>query len=120
MIFGLFADDVNKVRELYANYNGGLTQNEIDYVTRARRGDALFILDINTRLPIHIDVFEGEIKYLEPVKETAAAAPVAEPTEAPTDESAPAAPSEAPTETPQPENGEGRTEAPTPSPAEPS
>ena len=107
MIFGLFADDVNKVRELYANYNGGLTQNEIDYVTRARRGDALFILDINTRLPIHIDVFEGEIKYLEPVKETAAAAPVAEPTEAPT-------------ETPQPENGEGRTEAPAPSPAEPS
>lgn len=74
MIFGLFADDVNKVRELYANYNGGLTQNEIDYVTRARRGDALFILDINTRLPIHIDVFQGEVKYLEPVKETPAEA----------------------------------------------
>lgn len=68
MIFGLFADDINKVKELYANYNGGLTQNEINYVTKARRGDALFIVDINTRLPIHIDVFEGEIKYLEPIK----------------------------------------------------
>ena len=87
MIFGLFADDVNKVRELYANYNGGLTQNEIDYVTRARRGDALFILDINTRLPIHIDVFQGEVKYLEPVKETPAEAaedPAGETAEDPT------------------------------------
>lgn len=69
MIFGLFADDINKVKELYANYNGGLTPNEISYVTKARRGDALFIVDINTRLPIHIDVFDGEIKYLEPSKE---------------------------------------------------
>lgn len=78
MIFGLFADDVNKVKELYANYNGGLTQNEIDYVTRARRGDALFIIDINTRLPIHIDVFEGEVQYLEPVKGKSGSAPADE------------------------------------------
>ena len=68
MIFGLFADDINKVKELYANYNGGLTQIEIDYVTKARRGDALFVVDINTRLPIHIDVFDGELQYLEPRK----------------------------------------------------
>lgn len=71
MIFGLFADDVNKVKELYANYNGGLTQNEVDYVTKARRGDALFILDINTRLPIHISVFAGEDEYFEARKRKA-------------------------------------------------
>lgn len=69
MIFGLFADDINKVKELYANYNGGLTQIEIDYVTKARRGDALFVVDINTRLPMHIDIFDGELQYLEPQKE---------------------------------------------------
>lgn len=69
MIFGLFADDVNKVKELYANYNGGLTQSEIDFVTKAQRGEALFIIDINTRLPMHIEIFAGELEYMEPVKE---------------------------------------------------
>jgi len=67
MIFGLFADDVNKVKELYANYNGGLTQSEIDFVTKAQRGEALFIIDINTRLPMHIEIFDGELEYMEPV-----------------------------------------------------
>ena len=70
MIFGLFADDVNKVKELYANYNGGLTQGEIDLVTRARRGEALFIIDINTRLPMKIEIFDGELEYMEPGAKT--------------------------------------------------
>ena len=70
MIFGLFADDVNKVKELYSNYNGGLTQSEIDFVTKARRGEALFIIDINTRLPMKIEIFDGEVEYMEPGAKT--------------------------------------------------
>lgn len=65
MIFGLFADDVNKVKELYANYNGGLTESEVSFVTKAKRGEALFIVDINTRLPLHIDLFNGELQWIE-------------------------------------------------------
>lgn len=65
MIFGLFADDVNKVKELYANYNGGLTESEVSFITKAKRGEALFIVDINTRLPLHIDLFAGEQQWIE-------------------------------------------------------
>jgi len=27
----------------------------------------LFIIDINTRLPMHIEIFDGELEYMEPV-----------------------------------------------------
>lgn len=65
MIFGLSADDLNKVKELYANYNGGLTEVEIDFISRARRGDALLMIDQNVRIPLHIDYFVGERYFID-------------------------------------------------------
>lgn len=62
-IFSLLADDINKIKEMYANYNGGLQEEEIQYIANASRGDALFIVDVNTRLPVHITAFTGEEEY---------------------------------------------------------
>lgn len=66
MIFSLLANDINKIKELYANYNGGFTQQEIDYIAHAKQGEALFIVDINTRLPLHIELYDNELKYIIP------------------------------------------------------
>lgn len=65
MIFGLAADDLNMVKDLYSNYNGGLTQVELDFISKARRGDALLMIDQNTRIPMHVDYFEGERFYID-------------------------------------------------------
>lgn len=65
MIFGLAADDLNMVKDLYSNYNGGLTQVELDFISKARRGDALLMIDQNTRIPLHVDYFDGERYYID-------------------------------------------------------
>lgn len=67
MIFSLFADDVNKVKDLYANVNGGLTETEIDFITKAKRGNALFIVDSNTRMQVRIEMYDGEVQYIDKV-----------------------------------------------------
>lgn len=64
MIFGLLANDINQIKDLYSNYNGGLTAQEVDYIGHALRGDALFIVDPNTRLPLHITLYDNEEKYI--------------------------------------------------------
>lgn len=66
MIFGLLANDINQIKDLYASYNGGFTTQEIDFIGHARQGDALFIVDTNTRIPLHIELYDGEIKYILP------------------------------------------------------
>lgn len=66
MIFGLLANDITQLKELYSNYNGGFTQQEIDFIGHAKQGDALFIVDINTRLPLHVELYDGEGQYIEP------------------------------------------------------
>lgn len=66
MIFGLLANDINQIKALYANYNGGFTAQEIEFIGHARQGDALFIVDTNTRIPLHIELYDGEIKYILP------------------------------------------------------
>ena len=66
MIFGLLANDINSIRELYANYNGGLTAQEVDFIGHARQGDALLIVDTNTRIPLHVELYANEEKYILP------------------------------------------------------
>lgn len=66
MIFGLLANDINSIKELYSSYNGGLTQQEVDYIGHARQGDALFIVDTNTRLPLHVELYDNEQQYILP------------------------------------------------------
>lgn len=65
VIFGLKENDINKIIELFANHNGGLTQTEIDCLVRAKMGEALFISDSLTRLIVKIDLFYNEQKYIE-------------------------------------------------------
>lgn len=64
MVFGLNPNDVNNMIELYSQYNGGLTQNEIDILVDARQGEALFLVDSNTRMSIRIQVIDGEQDYM--------------------------------------------------------
>ena len=64
MVFGLNPNDVNNMIELYSKYNGGLTQNEIDILVDARQGEALFLVDSNTRMSVHIQVVDGEQDYM--------------------------------------------------------
>ena len=66
MIFGLSANDLNQIRDLYQNYNGGLTQQELDYIGKAGQGEALFLVDTNTRIPLYIDICDGEEQYILP------------------------------------------------------
>lgn len=66
VIFGLMADDVNSVTELYRSYNGGLTETEINFLTEAERGNCLFMVDSDTRFITKISLFDGEEKYIEP------------------------------------------------------
>lgn len=62
-IFSLLADDINKIKDMYSNYNGGLQEEEIQYIANGRRGDCLFFVDVNTRLPLHITAFANEDQY---------------------------------------------------------
>lgn len=63
VIFGLMADDINSVKDLYRSYNGGLMKNEIDFLVDAQVGNALFMVDSDTRFTVKISTFEGEEKY---------------------------------------------------------
>lgn len=64
MVFGLNPNDINNMVELYSKYNGGLTQNEIDILVDAKQGEALFLVDSNTRMSVHIQVVDGEQDYI--------------------------------------------------------
>ena len=63
MVFGLNPNDINNMIDLYKN-SGGLTQNEIDVLTDARQGEALFMVDNNTRMSVQIKLFDGEEEYI--------------------------------------------------------
>lgn len=64
MVFGLNPNDINNMIELYSTYNGGLTQNEIDIMADAMQGEALFLIDSNTRMSIYIQTVNGEEQYM--------------------------------------------------------
>lgn len=70
-IFSLQADDLNKVKEMYSNYSGGLQEEEVEYVANGKKGDCLLIVDVNTRLPVHITPFENEVQYFEDINKKA-------------------------------------------------
>ncbi len=64
-VFNLAPDDINRITELYKNYNGGLQKEEVNYISTARKGDCLFIASKDIRLPVHITTFPGENYYFE-------------------------------------------------------
>lgn len=64
VVFGLNPDDINKVIDLYKDFNGGLTQTEVDFLTEADQGMALFIIDSNTRFKAHVHLYHGEEKFI--------------------------------------------------------
>ena len=64
-IFGLLPDDINSVIDLYRSYQGGLTQQEIDSLTSAKQGEALFIVDSKTRISAKISLYMNEKQYIE-------------------------------------------------------
>ena len=63
VIFGLMADDINSVKDLYRSYNGGLMKNEVDFLVDAQVGNALFMVDSDTRFIVKVSTYEGEEKY---------------------------------------------------------
>ena len=64
LVFGLNPNDVNNMIDLYSKYNGGLTQNEIDILVDAQQGEALFLVDSNTRMSVKIHLVDGEEDYI--------------------------------------------------------
>lgn len=70
-VFNLAPDDINSILDLYKNYNGGLQQEEINYISTARRGDCLFMASKDIRLPVHITCFPDEDFYFEEPKQNA-------------------------------------------------
>ena len=69
VIFGLMADDVNSVKDLYRSYNGGLTPTEVDFLTEAECGNALFMIDTDTRFIAKVFLYSGEESYIEKPKD---------------------------------------------------
>lgn len=67
MLFGLKADDINKAQELYANYGDGLTVDEIQFLTNAKRGQMLFMVEPEKRQVVKVSLLPDEEKYLIPV-----------------------------------------------------
>lgn len=64
-VFNLAPDDINRITELYKNYNGGLQREEVNFISTAKKGDCLFIASKDIRLPVHITTFPGESYYFE-------------------------------------------------------
>lgn len=64
MVFALAPQDLNSLKELY-KASGGITDLECNYITRAITGQALLILDRDTRVPLKIDTYEGEAENFE-------------------------------------------------------
>lgn len=65
MLFGLQADDINKVRELYKNYGGGLTEEELDFLVRAELGQMLFLVEAEKRSIVEVALLPDEKQYIE-------------------------------------------------------
>lgn len=62
-IFSLSQDDTNALIELY-KASGGLTQPEIDYITSAKIGEALMLVDKTTRLKMKFDMYDEELDFI--------------------------------------------------------
>ena len=62
-IFSLSQDDTNALIELYKS-SGGLTQPEIEFITSAKIGEALMIVDKNTRVKMKFEMYDDELDFL--------------------------------------------------------
>lgn len=62
-IFSLSQDDTNALIELY-KASGGLTQPEIEYITSAKIGEALMLVDKNTRIKMKFEMYDDELEFL--------------------------------------------------------
>lgn len=67
-LFGLNANDLESVAKMYENYNGGLTEPEIQALSTASSGDVLLLVDSNTRLKAHIELYYNEDDVIENVR----------------------------------------------------
>lgn len=65
MLFGLKADDINKVQKLYSNYGGGLTSDEVDFLTRAELGQMLFLVEPEKRSVVTVGLMPDEKIFIE-------------------------------------------------------
>lgn len=64
MLFGLKPDDLNDVRQLYANYGGGLTPQELDFLGIAELGQMLFLVEPEKRSIVQVGLMPDEQPYL--------------------------------------------------------
>lgn len=64
MLFGLKPDDLNDVRQLYANYGGGLTPQELDFLGMAELGQMLFLVESEKRSIVQVGLMPDEQPYL--------------------------------------------------------
>lgn len=67
-LFGLNANDLEAVTKMYENYNGGLTSPEVQALSNAGSGDVLLLVDSNTRLKAHIELYYNEDDVIENVR----------------------------------------------------
>lgn len=64
LIFNLAPSDLQDVADLYASY-GGLTSTEKDYIARANKGQALFVVSGHERYCLNVEASENEQKGFE-------------------------------------------------------
>ena len=67
MLFGLKADDINKVQDLYSNYGGGLTAEEVDFLAKAELGQMLLLAEPERRTIVQVNLMPDEKQYIERV-----------------------------------------------------
>ena len=67
MLFGLKADDINKVQDLYSNYGGGLTAEEVDFLAKAELGQMLLLAEPERRTIVQVKLMPDEKQYIERV-----------------------------------------------------
>lgn len=65
MLFGLKPDDLNDVRQLYANYGGGLTTEELNFLGTAELGQMLFLVEPEKRSIVQVGLMPDEKFYIE-------------------------------------------------------
>lgn len=65
MLFGLKADDINKVQQLYTNYGGGLTVEELNFLTNAELGQMLFLVEPEKRSIVQVGLMPDEKPFIE-------------------------------------------------------
>lgn len=64
MLFSFKPDDLNDVRQLYANYGGGLTAEELNFLGTAELGQMLFLVEPEKRSIVQVGLMPDEKSYI--------------------------------------------------------